>query len=66
MSNRKRTRRKFLATGATTAAIVTSIQPARATVFTEDERAALAAAIDEIIPAIDGMPAASEVGGVTI
>ena len=39
MSNRKRTRRKFLATGATTAAIVTSIQPARAAVFTEDERA---------------------------
>ena len=64
MPNRKRTRREFLATGATTAAIVTSIQPARAAVFTADERAALAVAMDEIIPATDGMPAASEVGGV--
>jgi hypothetical protein len=64
MPNRKRTRREFLATSATTAAIVTSIQPARAAVFTTDERAALAAAMDEIIPATDGMPAASEVGGV--
>lgn len=64
MPNRKRTRREFLATGATTAAIVTSIQPARGAVFTTDERAALAAAMDEIIPAADGMPAASQVGGV--
>jgi hypothetical protein len=64
MPNRKRTRREFLATGATTAAIVTSIQPARAAVFTPDERAALAAAMDEIIPATDGMPATSQVGGV--
>ena len=64
MPDRKRTRREFLATGATTAAIVTSIQPARAAAFTPDERAALAAAMDEIIPAADGMPAASQVGGV--
>jgi hypothetical protein len=64
MSNRKRTRREFLATSATTAAMVTSIQPARAAVFSPDERAALAGAMDEIIPATDGMPAASQVGGV--
>jgi hypothetical protein len=64
MSSRKRTRREFLATGATTAAIVTSIQPARAAIFTTAERTALAAAMDEIIPATDGMPSASQVGGV--
>jgi hypothetical protein len=64
MPDRKRTRREFLATSATTAAIVTSIHPARAAVFTTDERTALTAAIDEIIPATDGMPAASQVGGV--
>jgi len=64
MQNRKRTRREFLATGATSAAIVTSIQSARAAVFSPNERATLAAAIDEIIPATDGMPAASQVGGV--
>ena len=61
MPNRKRTRREFLG-ATTTAAIVTSIQPARAAIFTPDERAALAAAMDEIIPATDGMPAASQVG----
>jgi hypothetical protein len=61
MPNRKRTRREFLG-ATTTAAIVTSIQPARADVLTPDERAALAAAMDEIIPATDGMPAASQVG----
>lgn len=64
MPNRKRTRREFLATSAATAAIVTSIQPAQAAVFTPDERATLAAAMDEIIPAADGMPAASQVGGI--
>ena len=64
MPSRKRTRREFLATSATTAAIVTAIQPAQAAVFTPDERAALTAAMDEIIPATDGMPAVSQVRGI--
>ena len=41
MTNRKRTRREFLATGATSAALVNSIQPAQAAVFTPEERATL-------------------------
>ena len=58
------TRRQFLETSSGTAALVTFIQPATAAVFTPDERAALAAAMDEIIPAADGMPAATQVGGI--
>jgi hypothetical protein len=61
---RKRwTRRDFLEAGSGTAALVTFIQPARAAAFTTGERAALTAAMDEMIPAADGMPAASQVGG---
>lgn len=63
MPKKRWTRRKFLGTGAGTAALVTCIQPAAAAVFTPDERAALAAAMDDMIPAADGMPAASQVGG---
>jgi len=63
MSKPKRTRREFLATSAGTVAVVASIQPARALVFTEDERATLSAAMDEIIPAAEAMPSATEAGG---
>ena len=63
MPNKKRTRREFLATSAGTVAVVTSIQPVRAAVFTADERSALAAAMDEIIPAAEGMPSATQAGG---
>ena len=62
-SMKKWTRRDFLEGGSGAAALVTFIQPARAAVFTAEERAALAAAMDEIIPAAGSMPAASEVGG---
>lgn len=63
MSKGKWTRRKFLETGSGTAALVPFIQPAAAAVFTPDERAALSAAMDEIIPHAGNMPAATEVGG---
>jgi hypothetical protein len=64
MPKPKRTRREFLVTSAGTVAVVTSIQPARAAVFTADERATLSAAMDEIIPAAEGMPSATQAGGV--
>jgi Gluconate 2-dehydrogenase subunit 3 len=56
------TRREFLAASA--AAPLIAIET-RAAVFNESERALLQAAMDEIIPAVDGMPAASEAGGVS-
>jgi hypothetical protein len=57
------TRRAFLAAGA--AAPLIAIETRAATpVFDERDRAILHAVMDEIIPAGDGMPAASEAGGV--
>jgi hypothetical protein len=58
----KWTRRTFLKTGSGTV-LVASIQPASAVVFTPAERETLSAAMDEIIPAASGMPAASQAGG---
>ncbi len=62
MTYREWTRRQFVATGSTAAALITAIQPLSAAVFTAAEREILVAAMDEIIPAADGMPAASQVG----
>lgn len=56
------TRREFLAASA--AAPLIAIET-RAAVFDERERAVLQAAMDEIIPSMDGMPAASDAGGVS-
>jgi hypothetical protein len=59
----KWTRRGFLAaTGV--APLITIDLRAAAPVFDGQERSVLHAAMDEIIPAGDGMPAASEMGGV--
>jgi Gluconate 2-dehydrogenase subunit 3 len=57
------TRREFLAASAA-APLITIETRAAAPVFNEHDRAALHAAMDEIVPAVDGMPAASEIGGV--
>ena len=56
------TRREFLATSA--AAPLIAIESRAAAVFDRRERAVLQAAMDEIIPASDGMPPASAAGGV--
>jgi hypothetical protein len=55
-------RRTFIAAAAATPLI--AIEVRAAAVFDEHERAMLLAAMDEIIPAGDGMPAASEAGGI--
>jgi hypothetical protein len=55
-------RREFLATAA--APLITIDARGAPPVFDERERRDLEAAMDEIIPAGDGMPAASEMGGV--
>ncbi len=72
---KKLTRRKFLETGVAgslaigAGSIAGVAQPqkapskAPAAIFTPAEKATLAAAIDVIIPASEGMPSASEVGG---
>lgn len=57
------TRREFVEAGAA-AALVVSIQPVAAAVFTEAERKVLRAAMDEMVPGVEGMPAASEAGSV--
>ena len=63
MANRRWTRRKFLEASSGTAALVTFVQPAASAVFTAPEREILVAAMDEMIPAADDMPAASTMGG---
>jgi hypothetical protein len=62
MPKHKRTRREFLAAGGGTTALVTSIQPVQAGAFSAEEHATLTAAMDEIIPAADGMPSATQAG----
>jgi hypothetical protein len=62
----KLTRRNFLEASAAAplaAGLVTTIGAAPGNVLTEGERDALRAAMDQIIPAGDGMPSASEAGG---
>jgi hypothetical protein len=77
---KKWSRRKFLETGLKSSVVASgarlagfvplsalATKPARAAapaVFTGAERETLRAAMDEIVPAADAMPAASEVGGV--
>lgn len=56
-------RRTFLAAAAATPLITIEARTSRPA-FEESERLDLEAAMDEIIPAGDGMPAASEIGGV--
>jgi hypothetical protein len=56
-------RREFLAAGAAAPLIAIETRAAAAA-FDEREHAMLRAAMDEIIPAVDGMPAASDIGGV--
>lgn len=56
-------RRKFIATTAAVPLIAIETRAAQP-VFQEWERLTLHAAMDEIIPASDGMPAASEAGGI--
>ena len=63
MPTKDLTRRTFLETGPG-AVLITSIQAAAAAVFTPAERETLTAAMDEIIPAADDMPSASQAGGV--
>lgn len=60
----KWTRRGFLAASAVAPLIAIESRGAASNAFNEGERGILHAAMDEIIPAGDGMPAASEVGGV--
>lgn len=60
----KPTRRVFLAAGATAPALIASIQPA-AQALAENTRTTLRTVMDLIIPASDGMPSATEAGGLT-
>ena|ERR1700685_3037730 len=57
-------RRRFLATTAAVPLIAIETRAHVSNAFNERERAVLLAAMDEIIPASNGMPAASEAGGV--
>lgn len=57
------TRREFLSASAAMPLIAIETR-APSNTFTEHERNVLRVAMDEIIPATDGMPAASEMGGV--
>jgi Gluconate 2-dehydrogenase subunit 3 len=61
--NMRASRRQFLAATAALPLIGIEVRGA-VSAFTQEERGALRAAMDEIIPARDGMPAASEIGGV--
>ncbi|MGA8596248.1 MAG: hypothetical protein WB676_16155, partial [Bryobacteraceae bacterium] len=64
------TRRKFLNSSLAAPALISVSDLSRANpasageALTSEEQATLKAAIDEIIPAGDGMPSASEAGGV--
>jgi hypothetical protein len=67
----KWTRRKFLEASTTgpvlapfAAGLVTAIEAAPTDALNEDERSALRVAMDKIIPAGDGMPSASDAGGI--
>jgi hypothetical protein len=67
----KWTRRKFLEASAAgpvlaplTAELVTTIEAAPRSSLNEDERSALHTAMGEIIPAGNGMPSATEAGGI--
>lgn len=60
----KPTRRGFLAASAVAPALITSIQPA-AQALAQNARNFLQTVMDLIIPASDGMPSASEAGGLT-
>ncbi len=59
------TRRRFLGTSLAAPALVTAIQPAASAAppLRDDERAAMRIAMDLIIPAGDGMPSATDAGG---
>src|ERR1700761_3052520 len=56
-------RRTFLAAAAATPLIAIETPATYTKVFDARERAVLVVAMDEIVPASDGMPAASEAGG---
>jgi hypothetical protein len=58
----KPTRRVFLGASASTPILITAIQPA-ASALSEDVRKQLKTVMDLIIPASDGMPSASQAGG---
>jgi hypothetical protein len=58
------TRREFLTASAAVPLITIETRATPSNTFTEHERNVLRAAMDEVIPASDGMPAASEVSGV--
>ena len=56
------TRRTFLGAGAATPVLITAIQPA-ALALAQGAQSALKTVMDLMIPASDGMPSASEAGG---
>jgi hypothetical protein len=60
----KPTRRGFLAASAVTSTLITSIHPA-AQALAQNTRSVLRTVMDLLIPASDGMPSASEAGGLT-
>jgi hypothetical protein len=60
----KPTRRSFLAASGVAPALITSIQPA-AQSLAQNTRNTLQTVMDLMIPASDGMPSASEAGGLT-
>lgn len=60
----KPSRRVFLAAGAAVPALITAIEPA-AQALAQDTRTALQTVMDLMIPASDGMPSATEAGGLT-
>ncbi|MBV8550973.1 MAG: gluconate 2-dehydrogenase subunit 3 family protein [Acidobacteriaceae bacterium] len=60
----KPTRRGFLRAGAATPVLITAIQPA-AQVLAQNTQSTLKTVMDLIIPSSDGMPSASEAGGLT-
>src|SRR5947209_17833435 len=60
----KPTRRGFLAASAVTPTLITSIQPA-AQALAQNTRSSLQTVMDLMVPASDGMPSASEAGGLT-
>ncbi len=60
----KPTRRGFLAASAVAPTLITSIQPATQA-LAQNTRTSLQTVMDLMIPASDGMPSASEAGGLT-
>ncbi len=57
------TRRKFLQTGVVVSSLLSEIRPLTAAVFDPAARTTLTLVMDIMIPAGDGMPSASEAGG---